>query len=124
MELTPYLIFGGRCREAFTAYADILGGAITATMPWEGSDKRLRHCRLEVRGQVLHGMDSQLGEGVQGAALMLALDTPEEAERVFTGLTVGGEVTVPMGPTPFAGRFGMGVDAFGMRWMVTGPEKG
>jgi PhnB protein len=119
MELTPYLIFGGRCRDAFTAYAEILGGTITATMTWEDSDERLRHCRLEVRGDVLHGMDAQSGEGVQGTALMLALDTPEEAERVFAALMADGEQAVPMGPTPFAARFGMGVDRFGIRWMIT-----
>jgi PhnB protein len=127
MELTPYMIFGGRCRDAFTTYAEILGGTITTTMPWNGSDERLRHCRLEVRGEVLHGMDAERGERVQDTALMLALDTPEEAERVFAALMAGGEQAVPMGPTPFAARFGMGVDRFGIRWMITagpGPRSG
>lgn len=124
MELTPYLICGGRCREAFTSYAEILGGTLSAMMPWDDSGERLRNCRLEARGQVVHGMDSESGEVGEPASLMLALDTPAEAERVFSALTAGGEVTVPMGPAPFAARFGMGVDAFGIRWMITGSEQG
>jgi PhnB protein len=122
MELTPYLIYGGRCREAFTAYAEILGGTISSAMPWDESGERLRNCRLDAGGLVLHGMDSEGGDAVEPASLMLALDSPEEAERVYAALTAGGEVTVPMGPAPFAARFGMGIDAFGIRWMITGAE--
>jgi PhnB protein len=120
MELTPYLIYGGRCREAFTTYAEILGGTISSTMPWDDSGQRLRNCRLEAGNLVLHGMDSESGEAVEPASLMLALDSAEEAERVFGALTAGGEVNVPMGPAPFAARFGMAVDPFGIRWMITG----
>ena len=84
-----------------------------------GGEPRLSDLALEVRGEVLHGMDAERGEGIQDAALMLALDTPAEAERVFAALMAGGEQAVPMGPTPFAARFGMGVDRFGIRWMIT-----
>ena len=54
----------------------------------------------------------------QGFALTLAMSTVAEAERVFTALTDGGEVQMPMAETFFSPRFGMVADRFGVSWMV------
>ena len=53
---------------------------------------------------------------------MLNLDTANDTKRVFPALTGDGEVLVPLGPAPYAARFGMGADRFGTTWMVTGRE--
>ena len=37
MKLNPYLMFDGRCEEAFTTYQKILGGEIVAMIPHEGT---------------------------------------------------------------------------------------
>jgi len=54
----------------------------------------------------------------QGSAVTLRLDTPEEAERAFKGLSDGASIQMPMDQTFFAKKFGMLVDKFGTHWMV------
>jgi PhnB protein len=51
---------------------------------------------------------------------MMGLDTAEEAERVFAELSDGGKVTMPMGESFWAARFGMVVARFGTPWMING----
>jgi PhnB protein len=50
--------------------------------------------------------------------LSLAVDSSEEAERIFKLLNEGGEVFMPMEETFFAFRFGMLRDRFGTSWMI------
>jgi PhnB protein len=119
MELTPYLNFAGQCRQAFTSYAEILGGAVTAELPFPDDDARLIHCRLEVGGLVLHGADALPGEvDRQGMWVSLAVDTVADAQRIFAALSEEGDVRVPMSSTFFASQFGMCVDRFGIPWQV------
>ena len=42
-----------------------------------------------------------------------------EAERVFSALADGGEITQPLAETFFSPKFGMCVDRFGTPWMVS-----
>ena len=44
--------------------------------------------------------------------------TPAAAERLFAALAEGGAVTMPIGETFWAVRFGMLVDKFDVPWMV------
>jgi PhnB protein len=46
------------------------------------------------------------------------LPTEEEADRVFNALAADGKVTMPIGKTFFAQRFGGVTDKFGVQWMV------
>lgn len=119
MELTPYLNFAGGCREAFAVYAEILGGTITADLPFPDDPDRVMHCRLESGRLVLHGADA-LPVDVErnGMWVSLDVDMQEDAERVFAALADGGEVRLPLAASFFASRFGMCVDRFGIPWQV------
>jgi PhnB protein len=50
--------------------------------------------------------------------IMLGVDEPSEAERVFKALSENGTVQMPIAETFWARRFGMLVDQFGIPWMV------
>jgi PhnB protein len=58
----------------------------------------------------------------RGFQLQLNLDDAVAAERVFTQLADGGEVTVPMQETFWAQRFGAVVDRFGIPWAINSGE--
>ena len=123
MELTPYLIFDGRCEEAMHAYAEALGGSVVFSMPWADAPERWQHGRLEAPGLALHAMDGPTGQtppNDPGPMVLLGAGSPEDATRVFDALAAGGQVTVPVAATDFAGAFGMLTDAFGVRWTITG----
>ena len=130
MRVNPYLLFNGSCREAFTFYAECLGGKIQAMLthggtpaeahvPAEWRDKIL-HASLTVGEDVIMGSDAPPGhfEPPQGFSVTIQLADPAEAERVFQRLSAGATVKMPMQTTFWATRFGMLVDRFGTPWMV------
>jgi PhnB protein len=57
-------------------------------------------------------------EPMRSAYLCLAVDSNEEAERIYTALSDGGETFMPFGETFFAHRFAQFRDKFGIAWMV------
>ena len=133
MRWNPYLMFDGRCEEAFRFYEKCLGGKIVTLAPFGDTPacahvppeyrNRIMHARLEVGDQVLMGSDTtpqHPHEGVKGSSVALQLKDPAQAERVFNALADGGTVTMPMQETFWAARFGMLVDRYGVPWMVNG----
>ena len=55
---------------------------------------------------------------MRSAYLSLAVQSDAEAERVFSALSDGGEVFMPMQETFFATRFAQLRDRFGINWMI------
>ena len=132
MKLSTYLMFEGNCREAFTHYHKVLGGKIQAMMdhkgtpaeehvPAEWHDKILHAC-LEIEGQLLMASDAPPNNSdgpMRSVSVSVSVPTPEEADRIFAGLSEGGaKITMPIGETFWSPRFGMLVDRFGTNWMV------
>jgi PhnB protein len=54
----------------------------------------------------------------KGVSLSISVRDDAEAKKVFTALSDGGQVQMPMGKTFFASAFGMVTDRFGVQWMV------
>src|SRR5919202_1820823 len=129
MNVTPYLSFNGNCAAAFRFYEKVLGGTIPMMMtygespmkdqtPPESRDK-IAHTRLISGNAVLMGSDSPPShyQKAQGITVALAVDSAEEAERIFHGLAEKGTVQMPIAETFWAVRFGMLTDQFGIPWM-------
>lgn len=133
MTIETYLLFHGDCREAFDFYQSVLGGTIETMMcygeapgdphvPGEWKDK-IMHARLAVNGQALMGSDAPPGrqEAPGSFNVSVSIETIEEAERIYAGLSAGAQrITMPLGETFWAKRFGMFTDRFGIPWMVNG----
>ncbi|MEO8886253.1 MAG: VOC family protein [Mucilaginibacter sp.] len=137
--INPYLNFRGNTEEAFNFYRSVFGGEFAVLqrfkdvpnsgMPPEDQDK-LMHVSLPIGGNVLMGTDAV---GLQGKdyiwgnnfQLSVAVDSKEEAEKIFSGLSAGGEIKMPLQETFWAPAFGMLNDKFGIQWMVNydGPKK-
>jgi PhnB protein len=130
MQIHPYLIFNGQCKEAFTFYEQVLGGKIAGLYTYgdtpasehvdKASHDRIMHTRLEVGDAVLMGSDSPagMGEAKQCSYVSLHPETVAEAERIFKELSEGGEIRMPIGETFWSARFAMFVDRFGTPWMI------
>lgn len=130
MKINPYLAFNGQCREAFTFYAQVLGGTITfmqtngespmaAHVPAAFHD-RVMHASIEVGDQVLQGADAPTEKFTQPAGFSVALhfETAAEGERVFKALSDGATIRMPYQETFWAKGFGMLIDRFGTPWIV------
>jgi PhnB protein len=55
---------------------------------------------------------------MRSAYLSLRVDSTNEAERIYTVLSDGGQIFMPIQETFFAFRFGMLRDKFGTSWMI------
>lgn len=132
-----YLNFNGNCFEAFTFYQSVLGGefsyvgrfkdfpAVEGQPPLsEAMADKIMHMGLPISKET-QLMGSDIPEGfvphfVQGnnCAIMLSAGSKEEADRLFEGLSAGGQILTPIGFAFWGDYFGMFTDKFGVHWMV------
>lgn len=136
-----YLTFKGNCEAAFTFYKKAFGGEFTylgrfGEMPADEncsvseSDKNLiMHVSLPIGSTVLMGSD--VGEPWSKSfvignnfSVSVSAESKEEADRLFGKLSLGGQITMPMGDTFWGDYFGMFVDQFGVQWMISFNEQG
>jgi PhnB protein len=123
-----YVNFAGTCAEAFRFYERHLGAKISMMMTHgEAPDQtRIRpewkdavlHARLSIGGTELMAADIPAAEPMRSAYLSLLVSSDAEAERIFSALSDGGQVFMPMQETFFATRFGQLRDRFGINWMI------
>lgn len=128
MKMNIYVNFAGTCGEAFRYYEKHLGAKVGMMMT-HGQAPDQSRVKPEWKDAVLHGRisigDTELlaadipgAEPMRSAYLTLAMDSDAEAERVFSALSDGGQVFMPMEETFFASRFGQVRDRFGINWMI------
>jgi PhnB protein len=134
MKLHTYLNFGGNCEEAFRFYEKHLGGKVLMMMRYgeqpepknvpPGTEKWVLYADMTIGETELMGSDvpPERFLPMRSVYLSLAVDSSEEAERIFKLLNEGGEVFMPMAETFFAFRFGMLRDRFGTSWMILHPR--
>ncbi len=76
------------------------------------------HARISIGGTELIGADIPNAQPMRSAYLTLNVDSDAEAERIFSALSDGGEIFMPIHETFFATRFGQLRDRFGLNWMI------
>jgi len=132
-----YLTFNGNCREVFNFYKSVFGGEYPyigtfGEMPpaencppmSEEDANKIMHVTLPISKETcLMGSDTG-GEWaptfVQGNNFSINInpESKEEADKLFNGLSAGGQVTMPMNNTFWGAYFGMFTDKFGINWMI------
>ena len=135
--LNPYLFYNGNCEAALKYYEKVLGAKIEMMLrseeappdsmpPRPGFEKKIMHGRISLAGQWLMASDAppEHFHKPQGFAVSLTVADPAEAEQKFKALCEGGSVNMPFGKTFFSKGFGMGIDQFGIPWMVNCPLEG
>jgi PhnB protein len=126
--MNTYVNFAGTCAEAFRFYETHLGGKISMMMTHgqmpdstnvspEWKDAVL-HARIALGGTELAGADIPNAQPMRSAYLSLFVESDDEAERIYSGLSDRGKVLMPMQETFFASRFGQVQDRFGINWMI------
>ena len=128
MKMHTYVNFAGKCAEAFRFYEKHLGGTISMMMThgqapdqshvspdWKDA---VLHARISLGDTELLGADIPSAQPMRSAYLSLSVESDDEAERIFSALSTGGEVFMPMQETFFATRFSQLRDRFGVNWMI------
>jgi PhnB protein len=129
-QLTAYLNFNGRCREAMTFYQQCLGGDLAmqkiAESPMAAqlsseAGANILHSSLTRNGVLLIMGSDNLGENWQpgnSIALCLNCSSDEEINSVFARLSAGGEVKLPLHQSFWGSTYGELTDKFGMLWII------
>jgi len=131
--LNPYVFYDGNCEAAFKHYEKVLGAKIEALLRNEQAPpempspperkQKIMHGRISINGQVVMASDAPPDHfhKPQGFSLSLTINDPKEAERKFKALCEGGSINMAWSKTFFSKGFGMGIDPFGIPWMVISP---
>ena len=128
MKMNTYVNFRGNCAEAFRYYEKHLGAKVGVVMTHAQSPDQRRldpawkdavlHARISIGDSELMAADIPNAEPMRSAYLTLKMNSDIEAERVFSSLSDGGRVFMPIQETFFASRFGQVQDRFGVNWMI------
>jgi len=130
MQVQPYLFFDGRCEEALEFYKAKLGAQVEMLMRFKecpepntcaaGAEEKVMHTCFKIGETSIMASDGRnTGKpSFQGFALSISASDEAEVERIFSALSEGGTVQMPLGKTFFSPRFGMVADKFGVGWMV------
>jgi PhnB protein len=127
VQLSPYINFQGRAREAMQHYQKLFGGDLDLQAVNEqgaprpaGPGDRIMHGRLEADGVRIIASDghpdypAKVGENL---ALFVGGSDKERLTRIFDGLAEGGRVKMPLTEQPW-GAAGWLTDKFGINWTV------
>lgn len=130
MQIQPYLFFDGRADEAIEFYKNAAGAEVEMLMRYRespdpaahppGMEDKIMHAHLRIGDSAVLISDGHCQGKAQFEGFALAITTRDEssAERVFSALSAGGKVQLPLTKTFFSPRFGMLFDKFGVMWMV------
>jgi PhnB protein len=78
---------------------------------------------LPIGKNVLMGNDvpefmGKVNENENRSKISVSAESREEADKLFSGLSAGGNVEVPIDDSPWGSYFGMFRDKYGIEWMV------
>ncbi len=130
MQVQPYLMFGGRCEEAFEFYRNALGAELVMLKRFKdspdpqmcqpGTLEKVMHMSFRIGDTTILASDGRCegNTNFQGFSLTLTAADDAEADELFNALADGGEVQMPLAKTFFSSRFGMVGDRFGLTWMI------
>jgi len=133
--INPWINFNGNAQEAFTFYQSVFGGEFTKItrfkdlsspefqVPEEEANK-IMYIGLPLgKNNVLVANDvpgfmGRVSENENRSKIYVNAESREEADKIFNGLSAGGEVEGPIGDSPWGTYAGMFRDKYGIEWIV------
>ncbi len=133
--INPHIHFNGNTEEAFEFYRSVFGGTFSKiirfkdisfegfSMPEEELEK-IMHIALpigantKITGSDVPKMLGVVNEAENRSKITITAESKEEADAIFTGLSIGGTVEFPMGVSPWGSYFGAFRDKYGVEWML------
>lgn len=133
--INPWINFNGNAEEAFTFYKSVFGGEFTkivrfkdiagAEFPLSTDDaNKIMHIALPIgKNNVLIANDvpgflGRVDENENRSKIAVSVDSREEADKIFNGLSAGGNVEMPIADSPWGTYASMFRDKYGIEWIV------
>lgn len=138
-KLNPYLNFDGTAEEAFNFYKSVFGGDFAGEIHKMGNAPGTENLSEEEKNRVMHialpiGNDLLMASDiVPGFGQTLTVgnnnyvsifpDSRDEADRIFKGLSEGGNIEMPIEDQFWGDYFGSFQDKYGVHWMINYNEE-
>jgi PhnB protein len=132
--INPHINFNGNAEEAFHFYKSVFGGEFEKIIRFkdlfnpefpvaENDANKIMHIALPIGNNILMANDipasmGRVNENEHRSKISVRTESREEADRLFSGLSAGGNIEAPIGDSPWGSYFGMFRDKFGIEWMV------
>lgn len=126
-KITTFLMFEGKAEEAMTFYLSLFKGSAVASITRYGPDGpgaegSVMHAVFSLQGQNFMCIDSNVRHGftfTPSMSLFVTCESEEEIARLFSSLSQGGQVLMPLAAYPFSPRYCWLNDRFGVSWQLS-----
>ena len=132
--INPHINFNGNAEEAFTFYKSVFGGEFAKIIRFkdisspefpvpENEAHKIMQIVLPIGKSALMANDvpefmGKTNENENRSKICISAESKEEADRLFNGLSVGGQIEMPISDSPWGSYFGMFRDKYGIEWTV------
>ena len=133
--INPHINFNGNAEEAFTFYKSVFGGEFGKIIRFkdiassefpvaEKEENKIMHIALPIgKSNRLMANDvpeimGKTNENENRSKIVITAESKEEADKLFNGLSAGGQIEMPITDSPWGTYFGMFRDKYGIEWMV------
>ncbi|MBI1183503.1 VOC family protein [bacterium] len=133
--INPHINFNGNAEEAFTFYQSVFGGEFSKIVRFkdiagphfpidESEAEKIMHIALPIGKNYLMANDvparmGRTNENEHRSKIAVNAESKEEALAIYNGLSVGGQIEIPMNEGPDGNYFAMFRDKYGIEWMVS-----
>ena len=135
MTINPWINFNGNAQEAFDFYKSVFGGEFTKVIRFsdiagpefpveeKDADKIMQIILPIGSANMLIGNDvpefmGKVNENENRSKIHVDVDSKEKAEKIFNGLSAGGQVEVSISDSAPGTCFGMFRDKYGIEWVI------
>ena len=132
--INPHINFNGNAEEAFNFYKSVFGGEFAKIIRFkdisspeypipEHEANKIMLISLPIGNNLLMANDvpesmGRTNENENRSKISISAESKEEADKLFNGLSAGGNIEVPFANSLGDSYFGMFRDKYGIEWMV------
>jgi PhnB protein len=133
--INPHINFNGNAEEAFTFYKSVFGGEFAEIIRFKDlaspefrvsakEENKIMLIALPIgKSNMLMANDvpeimGKTNENENRSKIAISAESKEEADKLFNGLSVGGQIEGPIGDSPWGSYFGCLRDKYGIEWIV------
>ena len=133
--INPHINFNGNAEEAFTFYRSVFGGEFAKIIRFkdlagpefpvaEKEENKIMHIALPIgRYNMLMANDvpdimGRTNENENRSKIVIRAESKDEADKLFNGLSAGGQIEGAIGDSGWGSYFGCFRDKYGIEWIV------
>ena len=122
----PFLMFEGRAEEAMDLYVSLFSNAKVLELArygpeGPGKEGSIVRASFSIAGQTVMCIDSPAAHAftfTPASSLFVECESDDELEKLFSALSEGGQIFMPLDTYGFSRRFGWAADRFGVSWQL------